>query len=124
MKSKLVFYEYTNNIQTNHFKKIANIKDDEITFKSDYNDLVSIKINKNSITIKREGFLTYEVKHIKNKKNIINILINGQGLNDKIKSTIFTNEIIIKKESNNLIIKIIYKKDDDQILTNYNLTWR
>ncbi len=124
MKSKLVFYEYTNNIQTNHFKKIANIKGDVITFKSDYNDLVSIKINKNSITIKREGFLTYEVKHIKNKKNIINILINGQGLNDNIKSTIFTNEIIIKKEPNNLIIKIIYKKDDDQILTNYNLTWR
>ncbi len=124
MKSKLEFYEYINNVQTNYFKKIANIKEGEISFKSDYNDLVLIKINENSITIKREGFLTYKVKHIKNQKNVIDIVIKGQGLNDSIKSTIFTNDLIIKKEENSLIIKIIYKKDNDEVITNYNLTWR
>ncbi len=124
MKSKLEFYEYINNVQTNYFKKIANIKEGEISFKSDYNDLVLIKINENSITIKREGFLTYKVKHIKNQKNVIDIVIKGQGLNDNIKSTIFTNDLIIKKEENSLVIKIIYKKDNDEVITNYNLTWR
>ncbi len=124
MKVKLIFKEYSNGILTNSFKRIATKEDFLISFKSDYNDKVSIKLLDDSVLINREGVINYLIKHEKNKEEIQDITIDGLGIKESLKVKIVTRDLTVIKNSDSIFIKIDYKKDDEEIITNYEIRWR
>ncbi len=124
MKTKLIFKEYSNGILMNSFKRIATKEDHLISFKSDYNDKVTIKLLDDSVLINREGVINYLIKHEKNKEETQDISIDGLGIKESLKVKIVTKDLTVIKNSDSIFIKIDYKKDDEEIITNYEIRWR
>ncbi len=124
MKVKLIFKEYSDDNLINSFKRIANLENNIIDFKSEYNDMITINLLENSLFIKREGVINYLIKHEKNKEEITNIYIDGLGIKENIKVRILTKDLEIIKNSGSILIKINYKKDNEDISTIYEIIWR
>ncbi len=124
MKAKLVFKEYTKGVMSDSYKRIANIDNDIIKFKTDYNDTISINVKQDSIYVKRIGVINYDMVHQKNEKYFIDISIDGMGIKEKLEVEIFTKDLIIDKKDKSLFLELNYKKNKDDIINKYEITWR